>query len=157
VREKQKKPVEPSSPGCELCSQPGGTLLYRDDALRVVLVDDPDYPGFCRVIWNAHVKEMTDLAPAERSRLMDAVFATESAVREVCAPDKINLASLGNAVPHLHWHVIPRRADDAHFPNPIWGERRRPPAGASRLPPVTLQAALTASVGAALTTKQQRS
>jgi diadenosine tetraphosphate (Ap4A) HIT family hydrolase len=142
---------------CELCLQDGGTLLYRDAVLRVVLVDEPDYPGFCRVIWNAHVKEMTDLAPAERSRFMAAVFATESAVREVCAPHKVNLASLGNAVPHLHWHVIPRHAEDAHFPNPVWGERRRAPSGTARVPPAALQAALTASVGAALTTKQHRS
>jgi diadenosine tetraphosphate (Ap4A) HIT family hydrolase len=40
------------------------------------------------------------------------------------APDKINLASLGNVVPHLHWHVIPRFADDPHFPNPVWGVRQ---------------------------------
>jgi diadenosine tetraphosphate (Ap4A) HIT family hydrolase len=41
-------------------------------------------------------------------------------------PDKINLASLGNVVPHLHWHVIPRFADDAHFPSPVWAQAQRP-------------------------------
>jgi diadenosine tetraphosphate (Ap4A) HIT family hydrolase len=142
---------------CELCLQDGGTLLYRDAVLRVVLVDDPDYPGFCRVIWNAHVKEMTDLNLAERTRLMQAVFATESAVREVCAPHKVNLASLGNAVPHLHWHVIPRHAEDAHFPNPVWGERRRQQPARQRPVPRDLHAALTASVGVALTALQHRS
>jgi len=40
-------------------------------------------------------------------------------------PTKINLASLGNVVPHLHWHVIPRWADDTHFPDPIWAPARR--------------------------------
>ena len=40
-------------------------------------------------------------------------------------PDKINLASFGNMVPHLHWHVIPRFKDDMHFPNPIWGQVER--------------------------------
>jgi diadenosine tetraphosphate (Ap4A) HIT family hydrolase len=40
-------------------------------------------------------------------------------------PDKINLASLGNVVPHLHWHVIPRFVDDPHFPNPVWGVKVR--------------------------------
>jgi diadenosine tetraphosphate (Ap4A) HIT family hydrolase len=53
------------------------------------------------------------------------VFAAEAALREVMAPDKINLASLGNVVPHLHWHVIPRFADDPHFPNPVWSARQR--------------------------------
>ena len=52
-------------------------------------------------------------------------MAAEAALRKVMAPDKVNLASLGNVVPHLHWHVIPRFADDPHFPNPVWGARLR--------------------------------
>jgi diadenosine tetraphosphate (Ap4A) HIT family hydrolase len=91
----------------------------------VVLVADPDYPVFCRVILNRHVSEMTDLETGARERLMRVVFATEAAVRRVMQPDKINLASFGNMVPHLHWHVIPRYADDRHFPNSIWGEPLR--------------------------------
>jgi diadenosine tetraphosphate (Ap4A) HIT family hydrolase len=109
---------------CELCElkvEP----VYRDDKLSVILVDDPAYPGFCRVIWNAHVKEMSDLAPADRLALNDAVWHVELALRDVMAPGKVNVASLGNVVPHLHWHVIPRYADDAHFPNPVWAEAVR--------------------------------
>lgn len=110
---------------CELCASPGGDVLWRDEFCRIVLVDDPDYPGFCRVVLERHVKEMTDLAPAERTRLMNAVFATEAALRELLSPRKVNLASLGNAVPHLHWHVVPRHSDDRHFPKPIWAEPSR--------------------------------
>jgi len=111
--------------GCELCDSAGGDLLWRDDLCRVVLVNDPDYPGYCRVILNRHVREMTDLEPSGRERLMRVVFAAEAAVRRVMQPDKINLASFGNMVPHLHWHVIPRFADDRYFPNSIWGEPMR--------------------------------
>ena len=110
---------------CELCTQTGGEVLWRDDRCRVVQVADPAYPGFCRVIWNAHVSEMTDLAVAEQQHCMRVVFAVERALRGVLKPHKINLASLGNVTPHLHWHVIPRFERDPHFPNPIWGERRR--------------------------------
>ena len=53
------------------------------------------------------------------------VLAVERALRDTLRPEKINLASLGNQVPHLHWHVIPRFADDAHFPDPVWAARRR--------------------------------
>lgn len=105
---------------CELCDTPGGEVLWQDALCRVVLVDMPDYPGFCRVILNRHVAEMTDLPDAERNRLMHVVFAVEAALRRLMRPDKINLASLGNVVPHVHWHVIPRFADDAHFPQPVW-------------------------------------
>ena len=110
---------------CELCDSPGGDLLWQDGFCRIVLVDDPDYPGFCRVVLKRHVKEMTDLAPAERTRFMNAVFSTEAALREILNPHKVNLASLGNVTQHLHWHVIPRHQDDRHFPRPIWAEPLR--------------------------------
>jgi diadenosine tetraphosphate (Ap4A) HIT family hydrolase len=110
---------------CELCRQPGGEVLARSEKLRVVLVDDAQYPGFCRVIWDAHVREMTDLTEPERDLFMQMVWQVEAAVREVMRPDKMNVASLGNMVPHLHWHVIPRYADDAHFPGPIWAQVQR--------------------------------
>ena len=104
---------------CELC-MPQVEPVWANELFSVILVDDANYPGFCRVIWHTHVKEMSDLAPNERLALMDAVNAVELAQRAVLSPDKINVASLGNVVPHLHWHVIPRFFDDAHFPNPVW-------------------------------------
>ena len=110
---------------CDLCDNVGGELLWNSTLCRIVLVNDPDYPGFCRVVLNRHVKEMTDLDTGERSLLMRVIMATETAVREVMQPDKINLASLGNMTPHVHWHVIPRFHDDKHFPNAIWGEAQR--------------------------------
>lgn len=110
----------PRDSGCPLCTGDGGEVVWRDDALRVVLPDEPDYPGFTRVIWNAHVAEMTDLAPDARERLMRAVFAVERAQRAALEPAKVNLASLGNQVAHLHWHVIARWRDDRHFPAPVW-------------------------------------
>jgi diadenosine tetraphosphate (Ap4A) HIT family hydrolase len=117
--------AEQEAIACELCEQSGGEVIFRNQQLRVVLVDDAAYPGFCRVIWHAHVKEMTDLAIVDRSTLMRTVCQVEAALREVLQPDKINLAALGNMVPHLHWHVIPRFADDAQFPAPIWAPAAR--------------------------------
>jgi len=117
----------PMTPGaCDLCRDDGGRVVARGADWRVVLVDEADYPGYVRVIWNAHVREMSDLAAAQRDALMGAVWAVEAAQRRILAPLKINLASLGNVVPHLHWHLIPRFAEDAHFPQPIWGTRQRP-------------------------------
>ena len=110
---------------CELCDINREEVIVHKASYRVILIDDADYPGFCRVIWNDHVKEMTDLMEAEQHLMMKAVFSVESAVREIMQPDKINLASLGNMTPHLHWHVIPRFTSDRHFPNPIWGQPQR--------------------------------
>ena len=110
---------------CELCATSGGTTLWQSEWCRVVRVVSEDTPGFFRVIWQTHVREMTDLAEAERQHLMTVVFAVESVVRQCFAPDKINLASLGNMTPHVHWHIIPRWQDDPHFPEPIWGRQQR--------------------------------
>jgi diadenosine tetraphosphate (Ap4A) HIT family hydrolase len=95
-------------------------MLWQDPVCRVVLAEERDYPGFVRVILNRHVREMSDLAPADRDRLMRVVFEAEAALRTLLRPDKVNLASLGNVVPHLHWHVIPRFRDDPTFPAAVW-------------------------------------
>ncbi len=113
---------------CVFCNTDGGEVLWRNDLCRVVLAAEPDYPGFLRVVLNAHVKEMTDLAASDRIDVMRVVFAAETALRQVMRPDKINLATLGNKVPHMHWHVIPRYLDDPHFPNPVWSSKRREPS-----------------------------
>ncbi|CAH0354528.1 HIT family protein [Aquabacterium sp. CECT 9606] len=110
---------------CELCVTDGGRLVVRTPKLRVIRVLDADYPGFYRVIWNDHAAEFTDLPTADRVYLMEALAKVESLVREHLHPTKVNLASLGNVVPHLHWHVIARYADDKHFPQPIWGAAQR--------------------------------
>ena len=110
---------------CVFCREDGGEVLWSDDALRVVLADEPDWPGLCRVIWRAHVAEMSDLSDGDRARVMTAVNGVERVMRRVLVPEKINLASLGNQVPHVHWHVIPRFSNDSRFPLPIWAPRQR--------------------------------
>jgi diadenosine tetraphosphate (Ap4A) HIT family hydrolase len=111
---------------CELCREAGGEIVWQDDLCRVLRVRDADYPGFCRVVWRRHVQEMSDLPGIDRRHLMSVVCAVEAALRSLLRPDKINLASLGNMVPHLHWHIIPRWHDDRHFPQPIWASPQRP-------------------------------
>lgn len=108
---------------CALCQkEPLSKILWQDNFCRVILLNDLDYPVYCRVELIDHIKEMTDLSRNERTRTMDIVFAVEAALREVIQPDKINLASLGNKTPHLHWHIIPRFEDDKHYPNSHWGK-----------------------------------
>ena len=112
---------------CALCKDElkpeEGQLIWQGDEARIILVNDPDLPGFCRVVWNRHVAEMTDLTYGEREHLMTLVFAVEEAMRHVMHPDKVNIATLGNMVPHIHWHVIPRFKDDAFYPGSAWSKR----------------------------------
>ena len=117
---------ETSEADCPLCRESGGLVLWRTPAWRVVRVlDEPAFPAFYRLIWNRHVAEFSELEAAERADCMEAVAAVERVLREALRPAKINLASLGNMVPHLHWHLIARFEWDSHFPSPIWAAARR--------------------------------
>ncbi len=128
---------------CTLCEGDGGAVLWRDALCRVVRADVDGYPGFLRIVLGRHVAEMTDLESGERDRLMNVVFAVERVVRELYRPDKVNLASFGNQVPHVHWHVIPRYRDDPHFPEPAWGAAQRVARTRADVRDTTLGARLT--------------
>jgi diadenosine tetraphosphate (Ap4A) HIT family hydrolase len=92
---------------------------------RLVHADEPGFPAFYRVVWNEHVREFSHLAATDRQACMDAVMAVEQVLLRQLQPDKVNLATLGNAVPHLHWHVIARFAWDSHFPGAVWAGPQR--------------------------------
>ncbi|MDR0563491.1 MAG: HIT family protein [Azoarcus sp.] len=110
---------------CPLCAISQDSPIWQDEYCCVIDAGNPDYPGYYRVIWGEHVAEMSDLDEWSQRHLMDVVLAVECSLRALMAPDKINLASFGNQVPHLHWHVMARFADDPHFPEPIWGQEQR--------------------------------
>lgn len=113
------------APGCPLCQQDGGALVWRGERLRVIRAEEAGFPAFYRVVWNAHVAEFSDLEAADRAHCMDVVVQVEQALRAHLQPTKINLATLGNVVAHLHWHVIARFDWDSHFPAPVWAAAQR--------------------------------
>jgi diadenosine tetraphosphate (Ap4A) HIT family hydrolase len=110
---------------CLLCLPSRYPLIWSNSDFRVVLINDHSYPGYCRVESIAHVKEMTDLSDSRRHEFMRIVFMVEEALRSHLVPEKINLATLGNITPHLHWHIIPRYKYDNHFPESIWSNPKR--------------------------------
>jgi diadenosine tetraphosphate (Ap4A) HIT family hydrolase len=110
---------------CSLCSTEGGNTIWQDASFRVVAFQDAKLPGYLRIISQQHVKEMTDFTQAQQAQLFQLMMACERLMRETLQPDKINLASLGNQTPHMHWHVIARWKDDAFFPDSIWSNAYR--------------------------------
>ena len=125
---------------CPLCTAPGGRVVVQAPKWRLVHAQEAGFPAFYRVVWQDHVREFSQLPQADRHACMDAVVAVEEALRRHLQPDKVNLAALGNAVPHLHWHVIARFTWDSHFPGAVWATAQRPAdaartqAVAARLP-----------------------
>ena len=111
---------------CLLCAEIGGALVYQGDTFRVIRADEAGFPAFYRVVWTDHVAELSDLGCTDRDLCMGVVNVVELALRERLQPTKVNLAALGNMVPHLHWHVIARFDWDSHFPAPVWAVAQRP-------------------------------
>ena len=110
---------------CPLCDTDGGRLIFRNEQLRIIQANEAGFPAFYRVIWMRHVAEFSDLTPAERESCMNTVVAVEQILRTQLQPTKVNLATLGNLVPHLHWHVLARFDWDSHFPAPVWSAPQR--------------------------------
>ena len=113
------------SADCVLCREAGGLPVWQGAQLRVIRAQEEGFPAFYRVIWTAHAAELSDLSEAERNTCMAVVAAVERVLRTKLQPTKINLAALGNMVPHLHWHVIARHDWDSHFPAPVWANPLR--------------------------------
>jgi diadenosine tetraphosphate (Ap4A) HIT family hydrolase len=87
----------------------------KNNRFRVILVNNQNIRGYLRLELIEHVKEIHHLTPAIQSEMYKIMNIIENIVTDVYSPDKINLASLGNKTPHIHWHIIPRFTNDNFF------------------------------------------
>jgi diadenosine tetraphosphate (Ap4A) HIT family hydrolase len=112
--------------GCALCAPRPKSTEQRDwiatlSVSSLYLAGNQAYRGQCVLVFDPHHAARPDrLSAAEWGSLCADLFAAQSAVMRTVHPDHINLASLGNEVPHLHWHIIPRYLDDPRWGRPIW-------------------------------------
>ncbi|MDO8608792.1 MAG: HIT family protein [Phaeospirillum sp.] len=98
------------------------TVILADWPLcRVLLMNDATYPWLILVPRREGVSEITDLTAPDQTVLMTEIAQASTRLRALVAPDRINVAALGNVVPQLHVHVIARFTTDAAWPKPVWG------------------------------------
>jgi len=88
----------------------------------LMLNRDQYFPGYCFLISKEHVTELFHLAPPVRQELIEEVNRVAAVLTGLFKPDKINYELLGNMVPHMHWHLVPRFIEDPLWPRPIWSE-----------------------------------
>ena len=88
----------------------------------VVLNRDQFFPGYTFLFTKQHVTELFHLDRTMRAGLMEEVSGVAEALFSVFQPDKINYELLGNMVPHIHWHLVPRHSGELLWPRPIWSE-----------------------------------
>lgn len=132
---------------CTVCSpafddQIRSALVTTLPSGRVILQNDGEFPGYCILYHARHVAEIHQLTAAEQTQFIHDIAKIAAAIEPVCKPAKLNYAMLGNEVPHLHCHVIPRYPADGWWGKPIWS---RPPEEKT-----LLSAAMFAQMRAAL-------
>jgi diadenosine tetraphosphate (Ap4A) HIT family hydrolase len=99
-----------------------GLRIVELESCYVLLNHDQFFPGYTFVFTKEHVTELFHLDRETRRTVMEEVTATASALYSLFKPDKINYELLGNMVPHVHWHLVPRYRNDRLWPRPIWAE-----------------------------------
>lgn len=114
-------------PAC-LIADLGPAVLY--------LHDDQFFPGWSVLVLKRHATELYELAREERGALIDVVSRVAQALAAAYGARKMNYALLGNQIPHVHWHVLPRLAGDPAPSDPVWSVRHAP----LRLAPAELAA-----------------
>jgi diadenosine tetraphosphate (Ap4A) HIT family hydrolase len=110
---------------CQMCtkwdSEPD-LRIAELDRCYVLLNRDQFFPGYTFVFTKEHVTELFHLDRERRTAIMEEVTAVAAALYKLFNPDKINYELLGNMVPHMHWHLVPRFRSDRLWPRPIWAE-----------------------------------
>ena len=107
---------------CVMCSRVGaeGPLFIADlGTSRVYFNEDQFFPGWVFVVLKRHAVELYDLDARSRASLIEEVNRVAQALAKVYRPVKMNYELLGNQVPHLHWHLSPRYADDPDALKPV--------------------------------------
>jgi diadenosine tetraphosphate (Ap4A) HIT family hydrolase len=114
---------------CVMCARVTGQgpLFIADlGTSRVYLNEDQYFPGWVFVVLKRHAVELYDLDARERAALIEDVNRVAQALAQVYHPVKMNYELLGNQVPHIHWHLVPRLADDPEPRWPVWRAQHDP-------------------------------
>lgn len=120
--------MSPASPAFQAdpAFEAGSVFVCDWPLCQVRLQDDARFPWLILIPRRPGLREIEDLSPADRHALMEEMVRAGLLVRSVAAErgrpvEKLNIAALGNVTAQLHVHVVGRRADDALWPDPVWG------------------------------------
>jgi len=120
--------------GCPFCGERARADEFKIEIAKLgvstlYLKRDQAYPGFCLLIYDRrHVNGIDDLASDEHAAMVADLYRAARAIRAAVQPDQMNYASLGNGIPHLHWHIIPRFKIERKWGRPHWRNEPGDPA-----------------------------
>ena len=111
---------------CRGLHEPANLVFYESDTSIGKLNPDQYFHGYSFVTLKWHTEELYSLSDIDRKRFLEDMSQVARALSETFTPDKMNYELLGNGMPHLHWHLIPRFKTDPFWGRPIWiGSRKK--------------------------------
>lgn len=112
---------------CSLCQRVSLTqekkypyVIHEFTQTYLMLGEHQFYKGYCVLVAKNHYKEMTDMPSLMQTEMFQEMMKVSKILEMHFQPTKMNLCSLGNVVPHVHWHFFPRYSDDPQFKDPPW-------------------------------------
>ncbi|MBU1667115.1 HIT family protein [bacterium] len=98
-------------------------LVYENELVKVE-VEESEIPWLKIFSQKAH-KEFSECSAKEKLEIFRLLDSIEKEMLNFFKPCKINIASFGNYMPHVHWHIMARFEEDSFFPEPMWGSKQR--------------------------------
>lgn len=99
------------------------SIIYETKTIRIE-TETSEVP-WLKIFTQEAYREMSEVPSQIRQEIYELLHSIEKEMLEYYAPDKINIASFGNYVPHVHWHIMARFKEDSYFPEPMWGSKQR--------------------------------
>ncbi|QDF28649.1 HIT family protein [Halarcobacter anaerophilus] len=97
--------------------------IFSDEFINVQ-IEESEIP-WLKIFTNENYKELTQCPKEVKEDIFRALEIIEKEMIEYYHPEKINIASFGNYVPHVHFHIMARFKEDSYFPEPMWGKKQR--------------------------------
>jgi diadenosine tetraphosphate (Ap4A) HIT family hydrolase len=111
---------------CQGIFEPKNLIFYESRVSVAKLNPDQAFEGYTFLTLKWHEEELYKLSDRDRKRFLEDMSLIANALSKAFKPDKMNYELLGNSMPHLHWHLVPRYTSDPMWGRPIWaGNRRR--------------------------------
>ncbi|MDX4060018.1 HIT family protein [Aliarcobacter skirrowii] len=97
--------------------------IFKNSLINIQ-IEKSEIP-WLKIFTNKNLKEFSDCDLNTKQEIWKYLDIIEKAMINYYKPDKINIASFGNYVPHVHFHIMARFKDDSFFPEPMWGVKQR--------------------------------
>ncbi|WP_309499931.1 HIT family protein [Sulfurovum sp.] len=99
------------------------SVIYKNENIKIE-TQASEIP-WLKIFTQDSYKEMSEVPEAIRSEIYYLLDIIEKEMIAYYNPKKINIASFGNYMPHVHWHIMARFEEDSYFPEPMWGMKQR--------------------------------